>query len=277
MSTSKSNNLNESNLIKVGRQFVITGVFCPTKKIYFDLDDAIRNGLFDINSAMYIDSRSGQKHTLIDAIDQGFVKIADENFHASYKLIMEEENARTSRKVLKTYPLRYIVYAATKQILPINVAVENNLINLQAGTYLGGERPLTLRQAYSKCLALTVDDLDRPNSTRAKFKVVMVKKSTTGKNMSVKSALAKNWLNFDRRIYIDKQTNQEIPFSQAVDMDLLVLIANNNHKQETSIITEHNATLNVKKMSVINNSCRGGGDDTKVQVTCCSNPKTIKS
>ena len=44
--------------------------------------------------------------------------------------------------------------------------------------------------------------------------------------MSVKSALAKNWLNFDRRVYIDKQTNQEMPFSQAVDMDLLVLIAN---------------------------------------------------
>ena len=35
MSTSKSNNLNESNLIKVGRQFVITGVFCPTKKVNY--------------------------------------------------------------------------------------------------------------------------------------------------------------------------------------------------------------------------------------------------
>ena len=85
---------------------------------------------------------------------------------------------------------------------------------------------MPLKQAYGKHLALTVDDLDRPDSDRAKFKVAMVKKSTTGKNMSVKSALAKNWLNFERRVYIDKQTNQEIPFSQAVDMDLLVLIAN---------------------------------------------------
>ncbi len=83
-----------------------------------------------------------------------------------------------------------------------------------------------MKMAYAKYLALTVDDLDRPDSDRAKFKVAMVKKSTTGKNMSVKSALAKNWLNFDRRVYIDKQTNQEIPFSQAVDMDLLILIAN---------------------------------------------------
>lgn len=79
-----------------------------------------------------------------------------------------------------------------------------------------------------------MDDLDRPDSDRAKFKVAMVKKSTTGKNMSVKSALAKNWLNFERRVYIDKQTNQEIPFSQAVDMDLLVLIANLPEKQYSS-------------------------------------------
>ena len=84
---------------------------------------------------------------------------------------------------------------------------------------------MPIKEAYGKHLALTVDDLDRADSDRAKFKVAMVKKSTTGKNMSVKSALAKNWLNFDRRVYIDKQTNQEIPFSQAVDMDLLVLIA----------------------------------------------------
>ena len=42
--------------------------------------------------------------------------------------------------------------------------------------------------------------------------------------MSLKSALAKNWLNFGRRVYIDKQTNQEIPFSQAIDMDLLVML-----------------------------------------------------
>lgn len=94
---------------------------------------------------------------------------------------------------------------------------------------------MSLKSAYCNHLALTVDDLDRPNSERAKFKVALVKKSTTGKNMSVKSALAKNWLNFDRRVYIDKQTNQEIPFSQAVDMDLLVLIANLPETSETVV------------------------------------------
>ena len=36
LSTSKSNNLNESNLIKMGRQFIITGVLCPTKKVYIN-------------------------------------------------------------------------------------------------------------------------------------------------------------------------------------------------------------------------------------------------
>ncbi len=52
-----------------------------------------------------------------------------------------------------------------------------------------------------------------------------IRKSTTGKNMSLKSALAKSWVNTDRRVYIDKQLNEEMPFSQALDLDLVVLKA----------------------------------------------------
>lgn len=237
----KNIELNDSNIIKVGRQFIITAVLDTSNRVYLDMEEAIKIGIFDINSAMYINPKNEKRYTLVDAIDQGYVKIADENFRASYKLIMEEEHPRTLRKSIKTYPIRYIVHSITKQIIPINVASDNNLINVNNGTYIGYEKTLSIKQAYMKYLALTVDDLDRPDSDRAKFKVAMVKKSTTGKNMSVKSALAKNWLNFDRRVYIDKQTNQEIPFSQAVDMDLLVLIANiepenseNSHKMTNS-------------------------------------------
>jgi hypothetical protein len=72
----------------------------------------------------------------VDAIDQGYVKIADENFRASYKLIVEEENPFTLRKYIKTYPLRYIVHSITKQIIPINVACDNNLIDIDNGKFL---------------------------------------------------------------------------------------------------------------------------------------------
>jgi hypothetical protein len=74
-------------------------------------------------------------------------------------------------------------------------------------------------------LAFTVEDLNSPDSKRAKFNVQTVRKSTTGKNMSIKSALAKSWINVDRRLYIDKQLNEEMPFSQALDLDLIVLKA----------------------------------------------------
>ena len=59
----------------------------------------------------------------------------------------------------------------------------------------------------------------------AKFVVQTVRKSTTGKNMSLKSALAKSWINLDKRMYIDKQLNEDMPFSQALDRDLIVLKA----------------------------------------------------
>jgi len=97
------------------------------------LDEAIKEGIFDINSAMYTNRKNNRRYTLVDAIDQGYVKIADENFRASYKLVMEEENPRTLRRCIKTYPIRYVVHSVTKQIVPINVAVENNLIDIHSG------------------------------------------------------------------------------------------------------------------------------------------------
>ena len=84
---------------------------------------------------MYINLLNNKRYTLVDAIDQGYVKIADENFRASYKLIVEEENPFTLRKYIKTYPLRYIVHSITKQIIPINVACDNNLIDIDNGKF----------------------------------------------------------------------------------------------------------------------------------------------
>lgn len=231
--------LNDSEIIKVGRQFIITGVLDPINRVLLELEDAIRIGLFDIDCAMYNDPRIQKKLTLVDAIDQGLIKIADETFQASYKLTVEEENEKRYFKSLKTYSIRYIVHPITKQIVPLNIAVDKNLINLDNGTYLGYEKIITLKEAFDKCLALTVDDLDQPDSKRNKYKVAFVRKSTTGKNMSLKSALAKNWLNFGRRVYIDKQTNQEIPFSQAIDMDLLVLLGNFDEKPFITNLNDH--------------------------------------
>ena len=232
---------NDSEIIKVGRQFIITAVLDPVNRVQLDLEDAIKVGLFDIECAMYNDPRVSKKLTLVDAIDQGLIKIADESFQASYKLTMEENDKRYY-KHLKTYSIRYIVHPVTKQIVPLNVAVDKNLVNLDNGTYFGYEKVITLKEAYEKCLALTVDDLDQSESKRNNYRVAFVRKSTTGKNMSLKSALAKNWLNFGRRVYIDKQTNQEIPFSQAIDMDLLVLLGHFEDKPT-------NETLKAKPIS----------------------------
>lgn len=141
--------LNDDNIIKVGRQFVITAVLDTVNKVYLDLDDAIHVGIFDISSAMYINLLNQKRYTLVDAIDQGYVKIADENFRASYKLIVEEESPFTQRKYIKTYPLRYIVHSITKQIIPINVACDNNLINIE-----NGKPSIDLNSNFEICLLI---------------------------------------------------------------------------------------------------------------------------
>ena len=120
---------NDSDIIKVGRQFIITAVIDPVNRVQLELEDAIKVGLFDIECAMYNDPRVNKKLTLVDAIDQGLIKIADESFQASYKLTVEENDKRYF-KHLKTYSIRYIVHPITKQIVPLNVAVDKNLINL---------------------------------------------------------------------------------------------------------------------------------------------------
>jgi hypothetical protein len=248
--------MDESEFIKVGRQFIITSVLDPVNKVHLELEEAIRCGLFDIDCAMYNDPRVKKKLTLVDAIDQGLIRIADDSFQASFKLNLEEEHQQQQEHFIKhnikTHTIRYVVHPYTKQIVPLNVAVDRNLINLDAGTYYSYDKVISLKEAYEKCLVLTVDDLDVPETKRNKYKVAFVRKSTTGKNMSLKSALAKNWLNFERRIYIDKQTNQEIPFSQAIDMDLLVLLG--NFEEKSNNINNINNNNNDKQRPVINNN-----------------------
>ena len=214
------------NLVEMGQQFSIVSILDPARRVKLTLEEAISAGVFDINSATYLDTASHKKLTLVDAIDLGLVKIANKNFQASYKLNEEEESGVASRgsvKNAKTYSIRYVLDSFSDEIVPLNIAASKNLVNLENGTYKSADKLITLREAYEKCYAFTKNDLDNANSIRARFQVEAVRKSTTRKNMSVRSALAKNWVNVDRRVYVDKQTNEEMPFSQAVDLDLLVL------------------------------------------------------
>ncbi|CAF0712708.1 unnamed protein product [Brachionus calyciflorus] len=221
----------ETSRVEMGQQFDIISVLDPINREHLNLDQAIQTGLFDVSSAMYIDPRTKKRLTLVDAIDLNLIKIGDSNFRPSYKLVIEEKD-RNFVKNIKTLSIRFIVDSFTNHVIPVNAAVKKKLLNLDNGTYVSNERIMNLKEAYDKFLAFTCEDLDSLESKRAKFRVAIIKKSTTGKNMSLKSALAKNWLNLDRRVYIDKQTNQEIPFSQAVDMDLLILKSNLNDKDD---------------------------------------------
>ena len=206
-----------STRIEIGTELKILSVLDPIRKDNMKLNEAIDAGIFDVNLTMYVDPRTNKRFTLPEAIEQNLIKIADSNFRPSFKLTVNQDNQ------IKIISIRFIVDSFTKQIQPVNVAYNKKLINLENGTYVGYEKIISLEEAYNKYLAFSCDDLDNINSSRAKFKVVCVRKSTTGKNMSLKSALAKNWINLNRNVYIDKMINQEIYFSQAVDMDLLVL------------------------------------------------------
>ncbi|RNA44606.1 microtubule-actin cross-linking factor 1-like isoform X4 [Brachionus plicatilis] len=212
----------ETSRIELGSELKILSVLDPVRREYLSLSEAVETGIFDVNTTMYVDGRTGKKLTMVEAIDQNLIKIGDKNFRPSFKLTVEQTD-RNFVKNIKTLCIRFIVDLFTQQVVPVNVASHKKLINTDNGTYVAFEKIIGLKEAYDKCLALTCDDLDRHNSARGKFRVVCVRKSTTGKNMSLKSALAKNWINLERRVYIDKMTNEEMPFSQAVDMDLLVL------------------------------------------------------
>ena len=160
----------------------------PAKKTKLSLDEAIRLGIFDINSASYFDSTSNRKLTMVDAIDKGLIKISNKNFHASYKIKeVQGENQKLIKNV-KSFSIRYIVDPFTNDIIPLNVAESKKLVNLENGTYIGSDSIISLKEAFDKTLAFTTEDIDQPESKRLKFKITSVKKSTTRKNMSLKSA-----------------------------------------------------------------------------------------
>lgn len=212
------------NKMQIGPQFSILSVLDPVKQTRVTLEEAIDKGILDLPGFLYINRKNNKKCSLIDAIDNGFIKIQD-NFIPSYKLVTQDD--KSPIKHIKTVSIRFVINS-DNNLIPYNTAVTQRLVDPDDGTLSYNDTAISFKSAYDTFLAFTADDLDNPISNRYKFSVRYARKSTTGKKMSNKSALAKNWLNIDRRVYIDKQTNQEMPFSQAIDLGFLVLFIDNS-------------------------------------------------
>ena len=69
----------------------------PVKKEKLELDAAIQAGLFDIGRALYIDPRNKKQITMIDAIDQGLIKIEDDK-QAANKPNKSQSNEQQVKK-----------------------------------------------------------------------------------------------------------------------------------------------------------------------------------
>jgi hypothetical protein len=132
-----------ANKVELSQQFEIVSVMDPLRKLNLELDEAIRSGIFDVSTGMYTDPRSNKKLTMIDAIDSGLIKLANNNakFRTSYKLQIDEFD-KNFVKHIRSHTLRYVVDPFTKDIVPINVAALKGLVDLDAGTYNGVDKIL---------------------------------------------------------------------------------------------------------------------------------------
>ena len=184
------------------------------------MDEAVRDGLFELATHMYVTPGSGVKLSVIEAIDRRLIEIKDTSFRTSYEL---EDSIR----------IRFVVDSFTGDIVPLNIALARKLIKIdtKSATMLGENEVLTLGQAYTAGLAFTEYDLDGRGRAELGLRVHLVRKSNNGRVMSLKSALVKGWISPERHVYVDKMARhkitgggyEEFRFSQAVDMDLLIL------------------------------------------------------
>lgn len=202
----------------------IQSVMDPDQQKYVELDEAIRKNLFNPLTRMYM-AHDDQAISLVEAVDQQLIKMKQSKLTTSIALVIND----SKRKFSSVVNIRYIVDSFTDDIVPVYQAVSRNLIKLDSANPGASSlvdstgKVLSLEEAYKTGLALTTDDLD-DNPRGLVLKIHLIKKSDTGKVMSLKTALVKSWLSVDRRVYIDKQNqNSEYKFSQAVDMDLIVM------------------------------------------------------
>jgi hypothetical protein len=235
-------------------QIIVLSVVDPLGQLDLSIEDAIKQGLFDLNNAVYIDPRSRKRIPMIDAIDQGLIRVLGSQHQQSIKISVEKQNFNGNAHVknIQTQSIRYVVDLTTNQIIPIAQAIKLNLVDLDKG-FLFNKKTNTAHKitlAYRKGLALTVDDLDNPQSDRCPFRVDVVRNCNTGKELTQKSALTRCWVSVPRRLYINKNSGQEIPLSKAVDMNLIALsidleqldLETKNGYSATNRQTEFNAT-----------------------------------
>jgi hypothetical protein len=257
-------------------EYVIISVRDPVRRIDLSLEEAIDCGLFDSNCGMYIMPHSNQHLSIVEAIDQRLLTIADKTFKSSHMLTLYNNttlnnNSDIARKINRIF-IRFIVDTFNGQILPFNVAYRKGFVNIEnetikTNTFDGGDdKKMKFREAYYKYLALTDTDVDtntfndynlENNRRIVQFNVELVRKTTTGKSMSASSAAAKGWINMKRRTFIDKATTTELTWSQAIDMNLLVLTLSSQMSEPIYATTsKSNNNLTAKHQRTINNSTK---------------------
>jgi hypothetical protein len=207
-------------------KFVITSVIDPLRKTELNIDQAVTRGLFDINSGMYVHPSTKEKLTMVDAIDQGLIKITH-NIQTSYNVNIDHENSNKTQTSKKTLSIRFVINTDKQLIIPINEAIDEGIVDMDKGIFIDAQKrqKISLEKAYDEGLALTIDDINNSSSNRCNFKIDTVRNIKTGKEMTMKRAITKGWLDLERRIYYNKYLKQEIPISQALDMNLIVLKA----------------------------------------------------
>jgi hypothetical protein len=241
------------------QELCIVSVLDPVKNVHVNLDEAIRGRLFDIATRMYYSPVSNAKLTLVEAIEQNVIKIKNTaDFHVSYELVVDDVDKRTGQSFAKVVSIRFVVDSFTSDVVPLNVAVARSLVRIDAATNTAtlvgsGGRVISLKKAYAQKRAFTQADVDE-NARGVDFRVYLARKASTGKVMSSRSALAKSWVSVDKRLYIDRTNDEELKFSQAIDMDLLILRVVDESEQDNSPQLDERKDVRVRAVAAAVNS-----------------------
>ena len=243
-----NSSMNISPFTKETKKLTIKGVIDPETGNVIKVSEAIRRGILDEQQGVYINSKTGERLLLTEAVNCGMI-VADVSTTVQQTSEVLDEKITSSRQTTmtlhsvvdpvsgKTLPGREAIDAGllnetsgeykdprTGELMSIDEAIAKGFVKVEMGRPLEADRSERIASIHIDDLldaqeAMTVEDVKEETK---RYQIAGVKDARTGQVIDFNDALLCGIVDEDNGTYTDPQTGETISISEALSKGLIV-------------------------------------------------------
>lgn len=219
-----------AELIRETKQFTIKSVVHPHTRKHVPVIEAVREGIIDEHNGIYHDFRTGEKLTIIDAIERKLIEAELTSVTSS----ADGSGNKIITTKLTTLMVSWVVDPRTGETISISKAIEEGIIDQQHGSYhnlVTGET-MSINDAIERKLAIAKSSTQESSESSSIHSIHITDEQESFEATLVEDIHSET-VTFSISSVIDPQTMEMISYDDAVESNILD-IANGVYRNPAS-------------------------------------------